>query len=913
MAKPVWSDSQVINQLDSGYHWSGSNWTYGFPANASWFPYAEKNGFSALGAAQQTAATLAIKLWDDLIAPDFTLAANGATATVKFSNTTSNIGYAHAYYPGGWSGAGSVWFNSNYGANSGTNNLVTPTVGNWGFATYVHEIGHALGLDHPGDYNGGSPTYANDALYAQDSQMYTLMSYFDADETGADWYASDGRWYYAQTPMLHDVMAIQAIYGAETTTRTGNTTYGFNANADVWLYDFTQNRHPVLTIYDAGGIDTLDLSGWSYSCTINLAPGSYSHCDMMTYNVAIAAGTFIENGIGGGGADVLNGNDLANVLTGLAGNDTISGLAGNDSLYGGDGNDTLTGGAGDDFIDGGAGTDSCVFSGAYTFYTASWDAATSCYLVVDTRSGSPDGTDRVKNVESFVFSDATIAVANLLSALNSRIYGTNGDDILTGTAADDEVYGLEGADTLYGMAGNDVLDGGAGNDILVGGQGVDILTGGADADLFLFADGHVNMVERDRVTDFAIGEDKIDLSQIDANRLTGSSDHFRFLGTGALDGQAGALRYGYDAARNITNLRGDTDGDGLGDFIIEFVGRKDFAASDFTADSLVLVQATGLTLVGDSSANTLIGTAFGDTLRGMGGDDTLNGLDGDDTLIGGTGVDILTGGAGRDVFVFAAGDVSMLERDRVADFVVGQDKIDLSGIDANTLTPSKDEFRFLGTAPLDGQPGALRYGYDSARNITNLRGDVDGDGIGDFIIEFVGQKSFTIADFVGAALAQIGGLTLLGDSSSNMLSGSAYDDILWGMGGNDVLNGFGGDDTLVGGTGVDTLTGGAGSDTFVFANGDVSMAERDRVTDFVAGVDSIDLTGFDADPLTPEKDPFRFLGSAALDGQPGALRYGYDSDRNITNLRGDIDGDGLGDFIIEFVGRIDFVAADFIL
>ncbi|PWB64627.1 MAG: hypothetical protein C3F17_06425 [Bradyrhizobiaceae bacterium] len=357
MAKPVWSDSQIINQLDSGYHWSGSNWTYGFPTSASWFPYSEKNGFSALGAAQQAAATLSIKLWDDLIAPDFSLAGNGATATVKFSNTTTNIGYAHAYYPGGWSGAGSVWFNSNYGANSGTNNLVTPTVGNWGFTTYVHEIGHALGLDHPGDYNGGSPTYANDALYAQDSQMYTLMSYFDADETGADWYASDGRWYYAQTPMLHDVMAIQAIYGAETTTRTGNTTYGFNSNADVWLYDFTQNRHPVLTIYDAGGVDTLDLSGWSYSCTINLAPGSYSHCDMMTYNVAIAAGTFIENGIGGGGADVLNGNDLANVLTGLAGNDTLSGGAGNDTLYGGDGNDTLYGGDGNDTLEGGLGSD----------------------------------------------------------------------------------------------------------------------------------------------------------------------------------------------------------------------------------------------------------------------------------------------------------------------------------------------------------------------------------------------------------------------------------------------------------------------------------------------------------------------------------------------------------------------------
>src|SRR5262245_29785049 len=78
-SKPVWTSQQVIDQLDSGLHWSGTNLTYGFPTDASWFPYTEKDGFSALGEAQKTAATLAIKLWDDLITPDFSLAANGAT------------------------------------------------------------------------------------------------------------------------------------------------------------------------------------------------------------------------------------------------------------------------------------------------------------------------------------------------------------------------------------------------------------------------------------------------------------------------------------------------------------------------------------------------------------------------------------------------------------------------------------------------------------------------------------------------------------------------------------------------------------------------------------------------------------------------------------------------------------------
>ncbi len=406
MTHPTWTNTQITNQLNSGSQWSGSSLTYSFPTSASWFPYAETSGFSALSGTQQTAATLTIRLWDDLIGADFTQVSGSTAANIEYMNTTTNIGYAHAYFPStSWQGAGSVWFNSNYGSGSGTNNLMSPTVGNWGWSAFVHETGHALGLNHPGTYNGGSPTYANDAIYAQDSQMYTIMSYFDASNTGADWYASDGRWYYAQTPMLHDVMTIQAMYGAETTTRTGNTTYGFHATADVWLYDFTQNLHPVLCIYDSAGIDTLDLSGWSYSCSINLAPGSYSNADMMTYNISIAYGAWIENGVGGGGNDTVTGNDIANQLSGLTGNDT------------------LTGGAGDDTIDGGDGNDVAVFSGNRANYAVSWNAATSTFTLVDSRSGNPDGTDQVTNVESFRFADGIILAADLL---NTTVGGGGG-------------------------------------------------------------------------------------------------------------------------------------------------------------------------------------------------------------------------------------------------------------------------------------------------------------------------------------------------------------------------------------------------------------------------------------------------------------------------------------------------------
>jgi hypothetical protein len=96
MAKTIFTDSQVIGQLDSGLRWSGQSLTYGFPSSGTWFQYAEKTTFTAFSTAQQNAATLAIGLWDDLMAPDFT-AANGSAANIKYANTTPTSAM-HAYY-----------------------------------------------------------------------------------------------------------------------------------------------------------------------------------------------------------------------------------------------------------------------------------------------------------------------------------------------------------------------------------------------------------------------------------------------------------------------------------------------------------------------------------------------------------------------------------------------------------------------------------------------------------------------------------------------------------------------------------------------------------------------------------------------------------------------------------------------
>jgi Ca2+-binding RTX toxin-like protein len=454
-----------------------------------------------------------------------------------------------------------------------------------------------------------------------------------------------------------------------------------------------------------------------------------------------------------GGDDHLSSHFAgATYLYGGPGNDWLSkveGYAGGAFIYGEEGNDELYGGWHGDRIYGGTGSDLAYGLG-----------------YGDLLDGG-DGNDGLHGGDG-----------------NDALYGGEGDDTHTGIPGYSAggLYGDFGYDYLDGGRGDDYLDGGGWDDRLVGGEGSDVLIGGGGADRMSGGEGSDRFYVDDPL-DLVIeaaddGSDTIYASTSYTLRAYQSVEGLRAesetattamtligneLGQYVVGNDGINVLIGNAGSDRIFGLSGaDTLDGGLG---------SDRLSGGLGSDQAVYASAT-MGVVADlqtSAANTgdaagdiffdienLFGSAFGDTLRGNSYANYLKGEAGSDTLVGRLGRDVLAGGLANDIFLYnGVTDSGTTEatRDVITDFVKGQDKINLSAIDAIAATAANDAFVLLAKGTSVSAVGTGHVGWywldyaEVVNDKTILRINNDGDATIEMTIELRGLITLAASDF----------------------------------------------------------------------------------------------------------------------------------------------------------------------
>jgi serralysin len=590
--------------------------------------------------------------------------------------------------------------------------------GGFSFVTLIHEFGHGHGMSHPHD-NGGRSGIMNGVKeegpvadyttgdFKLNQGVFTMMSYEDGWQSSPYGNAkTDAGYGYLGGLMAFDIAVIQDKYGVNEEWATGDDTYTLkDVNAAGTFFS---------SVWDAAGTDKIVYDG-ARDTTIDLRAatlkseegggGRVSFANGIYGGFTIANGVVIENARSGTGNDTLVGNSANNVLESGTGNDKIFlQEGGDDDVRAGDGNDIIYfGGAltSADRIDGGEGNDTVVLQGNYgsLFFGA---AGVTNIEGISVQSGSVTKFGDA-GTNSY---DYNLAVGDFVPA--GQQFRVNAQSLQVG-----EDFTFNGAMESDGSF------------LIYGGYGVDTLTGGAGNDIFFFEAGRLGA--GDKVNGGA-GRDSLVISG-SAPNTTGPLTTTIASGT-------------LTSVESISfNSRFASDPSGAPSYNVTLASGNVAPGSTLIVNGSSLLS--GQTLTFDGSAENagmfqLFGGADGDRFIGGGGADTLFAAGGSDRL---------TGGGGADMFRYdSVSDSAGSAIDQILDFQSGLDKLDLSRIDANSGTAGNDAFTFIGGAAFSGKAGELRS--FTSNGMTVIAGDVNGDGIADFQIDFLNGGAPTAGDIL---------------------------------------------------------------------------------------------------------------------------------------------------------------------
>ncbi|KQP54901.1 M10 family metallopeptidase C-terminal domain-containing protein [Methylobacterium sp. Leaf108] len=836
-----------VNGLLYGTKWAGTALTVSFPDvyddyGTGYYDQGAASRMAVLTAAQQTAARAVLA--NVAAVSNLALTEIAETASVHANIRLANSGApstSYAYLPGS-SLSGDVFFGNIAGS--------VPVAGTYAYHTYLHEIGHALGLKH--GHDTGSFGAISRPMDAMEYSVMTYRSYVGAPLTG---YRNESIG-YAQSLMMLDIAALQALYGADYTTQAGDTVYSFSATTGVMsidgvAQDAVAGNRVFRTIWDGGGNDTYDFSNYTTHQTIDLGAGAGSTMSTAQiaylggpsaranlYNALLFAGnvaSLIENAVGGAGNDLITGNQAANTLSGGAGNDTLDGGIGDDTLIGGAGDDTYRlGDAGDVVTElAGGGTDTVL-------------AAFGLTLADDIENATLTGTAAVN------------ATGNALA------------NLLTGNAA---------ANVLDGGAGNDTLDGGAGADALTGGLGDDVYVVDSTGDTVTeLAGAGMDTVRAGIAYVLGLNLENLVLTGTAsvagtgnglANALTGNA------GANLLDGITGADTLAGGAGNDTYIVDGDdvvVEGAGGGTDTVRSSGSHVLGSE---VEVLVLTGTAAIDGTGNALANTLTGNAGANVLDGGIGADRMAGGAGDDTYrVDATG-DVVTelANGGTDTVSASVGYVLLANLENLT--LTGNAAIDATGnMLANVLTGNAAANRLDGGLGADTMAGGL--GDDTYRV----------DNLGDVVTEASNGGTDRVEASVGHTLGgDVEILTLTGTGAISG-TGNGLANLITGNGGANLVDGAAGDDTMAGGLGNDTYR--------VDSAGDIVI----ELT--AGGIDTVEAAA--SYVLGAQVEYLVLTGSAAIGGTGNALANritGNGAGNTLTGDAGDdtLDG-GAGDDVL---------------